>query len=171
MKVRRSDSKRESLALEASFAHRAALAGAGPRVHYWSDNVIVMDIVRGPSLGYLADRGLLGAAHVMAAVGAARALDAAGVLHHEISRPWRHVYITGRHALIIDYDSASEGCGNVPKILAGLLARLPKGLETLNLLRPLLSRYKREDCPRGVYEDIASRLEYLLRLGLARGYG
>ena len=171
VKVRRTDSKRESLSREAFWASRASLAGAGPRIHYWSNNVIVMDLVTGHSLRDLVEQGSLQPTHIIAALGAARALDAVDVLHHELSRPWRHVYITGLHAIIIDYDSAGEGCGNVPKLLSGILHRVPGGLEILRRLRPLLAEYRRGGCPLETYETIKDMLEDLLRSDLAGGDG
>ena len=169
IKVRRSDSKRQSLSWEALWASKASRAGAAPRIHYWSDNVIVMDLVAGYTLGYLLDQGALENRHIKASLDAARALDAADVLHHELSRPWRHVYITGLHAIIIDYDSASNGCGNVPKLLSGILHGLPGGIVLLKQLRPLLSRYRRLGCPFELYYEISNALEYFFGFGFAGG--
>jgi putative serine/threonine protein kinase len=164
VKVLRLDSKRESLEWEARLQLEASRAGAAPRVLAWSEWFVVSELVEGPSLGELAARGEPPEWAVVEALRAARALDAAGVLHHEIHRPWRNVLYTTSKALIVDYESASRGCGNVPKILAGLASRhrILRGL--LGELRGMLRDYKERECPQGVYREI----EEAVRDALAR---
>jgi len=152
VKVRRLDSRRGSLEGEAARLARASRHGASPRPHAWDRNAIVMDLVEGPLLGEALHRDPLRA--VEASLDAARALDTAGILHHEIHRPWRNVVFTGSHlraAVVIDLDSAGEGCGNASRIVSGLASRLPalRGESVVEALRA----YKRS-CSRRAYEDL-----------------
>ncbi len=157
VKVRRLDSRRDSLAGEGSALAEASRSGATPRVYYYDDNVIVMDYVEGPTLGELAERRALGPGEVAEALDAARALDAAGILHLELHRPWGNVIytFTGR-AYIVDLDSHSRGCGNVARLVSGLARLSPRLLREVSRgpLRALLRSYTREGCPGSLYAEI-----------------
>ncbi|MCE4611563.1 MAG: hypothetical protein F7B17_06310 [Desulfurococcales archaeon] len=157
VKVRRLDSRRESLAWEGSALERAWRLGASPRPYYVDDNVIVMEYVEGPLLGEaLEDLGLTPQL-VSEALDAARSLDAGGILHLELHRPWRNIVYTGTgRAYIIDLDSHTEGCGNVARLLSGL-ARLHQRLlmeVRRGVLRGELRAYVKKGCPRGSYDTI-----------------
>ena len=157
VKVRRLDSRRESLAGEGLALERAWRHGASPRPYYFDDNVIVMDYIEGPLLAEaLEDLGLTGAL-VLEALEAARSLDAAGILHLEIHRPWRNIVYTGTgRAYIVDLDSHSEGCGNVVRLVSGL-ARLHEPLlreVSGGRLRGELRTYVKRGCPRSHYDAI-----------------
>lgn len=151
MKVRRLDSRRSSLEEEAVRLETASRHGASPRPLAWDRNVIVMELVEGPTLGEALVSGADPLPAVLAALDAARALDAAGILHYEIHRPWRNVLFTGTtlgRALIVDLDSAGEGCGNASRLVGGLASRLPRlrGSQVMELVR----EYKKE-CSWGSY--------------------
>ncbi|MEB2837220.1 MAG: hypothetical protein GSR80_000904, partial [Desulfurococcales archaeon] len=163
VKVLRLDSKRGSLAGEAALQAVAARAGAAPEVYAWGGWFIVSRLVPGPSLGDLGRPPPAWA--VLEALRAARALDAVGILHHEIHRPWRNVLYTPAKALIVDYESASRGCGNVPKLLSGIAARSPALRRALPGLRGLLRLYREAGCPRGLYREIEERVAQALALG------
>lgn len=154
VKSRRGDSKRASLAREGEVLELASRAGAAPRPIYWDDELIVMEAVLGPELRELSERELVDWA-LLEALGAARALDAVNVEHLEINRPWRNVIYTGAHrrakALIVDYESSSEGCSNVPSLLGGLLSRL--GVRVGEELKELLREYK-AGCSQRVFKDL-----------------
>lgn len=156
VKVLRLDSKRESLEWEARLQSEASRAGAAPRVYAWSDWFMVSELVEGPRLGDLRDPRGLPAGPVVESLKAARALDAAGILHHEIHRPWENVILTGSAAVIVDYESAGRGCGNVAKILSGLAAADPRLAALIPRVRGLLRSYKRSGCPRSLYEELES---------------
>ncbi len=148
VKVRRRDSKAESLQREAAYLARAFRAGAAPRPLWWGDEVIVMEYVEGTLLG----EARIESETVAASLEAARALDAAGILHRELARPWRHVIIRSATAVIVDYDSARDGCGSVNRIASALVVRLT-GAPPGGSLRLLLAEYKRT-CDRIVFEEI-----------------
>jgi putative serine/threonine protein kinase len=165
VKARRLDSRRGSLRPEGSALARASRHGASPAPRYYDDNVIVMDYVEGPSLGGLARLGLLEPRHVAEALEAARALDAAGVLHLEIHRPWENVRFTSSgRALIVDLESSSEGCGNVPRLVSGLARLSARLLDEVRRgsLRGYLRMYYEEGCPRSVYDVIKNAVLSLL---------
>jgi predicted Ser/Thr protein kinase len=139
VKVRRTDSKHSSFRDEAVRQKLAWKAGVAPRVHCFNDNVIVMDIVQGKPLGFYKVIPREVASKVL---WSAYTLDAAGIWHKELSRPWRHVYVTRGNALIIDYGSASFGCcGNLPSIAGALMNRL--GVKVDEGLRRFLAEYKK----------------------------
>jgi len=164
VKVLRLDSKRGSLEWEARLQLEASRAGAAPRMWAWSDWFIVSDLVAGPSLEVLAEHGEPPGWAVIEALRAARALDATGILHHEIHRPWRNILYTTSKALIVDYESASRGCGNVPKIISGIASRhsILRGL--LGSRRGLLREYRRRGCPYSLYMEIEERVARALGL-------
>lgn len=153
IKVRRRDSKRASLYREGLILEKAYRVGASPRPYYYDDDLIVMDYVDGPHLKEALTHNPLKA--VEEALEAARALDAAGILHLEISRPWKHVKFTGwpGKALIIDYESSSGGCGNVVKLASGVLSRFPGGVDLLRRKSRLFQSYYK-DCSWDSYLEV-----------------
>ena len=157
LKIRRTDSKRESLHGEAELLLSASRAGASPRPYAWSHDAILMEYVAGPTLGEALARGSCRLRIALEALMAARALDSTRILHRELSRAQGHVIFTGdpcsSRALIVDLESASRGkCGNVPKLVSYLLRST--GVAPGPRLRGLLRRYKSEGCPRSLYEEI-----------------
>jgi len=149
VKIKRTDSKHKSFHREAVIQELAWKAGAAPRVYCYRDNVIVMDIALGVPLGSLEGFNRKIISLVLSSV---FALDRAGVYHHELSRPWRHIIITNDNAVIIDYGSSSlEYCRNLPRVTSALLVK--KGVKIDYRLKELLSEYKR-DCTRRLYSEI-----------------
>lgn len=160
-KIRRRDSKRESLYREGLMLEAAHRQGAAPRPYYYDEEVIVMDYVGGPHLEEAIRGDPLHA--VVEGMDAARALDAAGILHMELHRPWRHVKYTWERgaAVILDYESTGEGCGNPVRLASGVLTRFPGGVGFLRVHSELFNEYY-EGCSRGIYEEIKRRVvEYL----------
>jgi Predicted Ser/Thr protein kinase len=158
VKTRRIDGKRESLVGEGLALVEASRAGVAPKPLYYCDDIVVMEAIIGPRLGDLI--GLRGVERwaIIEALRAARALDTLGILHLELSRPWRNILYTGvskgSKALIVDFESTGRGCGNVLSLLGGL-AKLP------NLQRLVASKEARrverlykETCAKYVYEEI-----------------
>ncbi|MDM7274799.1 MAG: hypothetical protein P3X22_001555 [Thermoprotei archaeon] len=162
VKARRIDSKRDSLLWEARALAEASRAGVAPRPLYWDDDLIVMDLVVGPRLGDLLGGGETPTWALLEALKAARTLDVIGIEHLELSRPWRSVVFTGGYekakALIIDYESSRRGCGNVLRILGGLLPAI--GVDMTGM-RESLTEYKR-NCDRSAYNIVERELLKLL---------
>ncbi|MCE4601468.1 MAG: hypothetical protein F7C38_07955 [Desulfurococcales archaeon] len=167
VKIRRTDSKRENLRLEGRRLFQASVHGATPRPYYFDDNVIVMEYVRGPHLVEYIDVNPVYA--VKEALLAARALDCAYILHEELNRPWWHIRFTrtGGKALILDLDSAHRGCGNVVKLVSGLLSRFRDGVSFLRGMRELLRQYS-NSCSYDLYYLIFDKIMGFLR-GLYAG--
>ncbi|MCS7107333.1 MAG: hypothetical protein NZ902_04430 [Acidilobaceae archaeon] len=161
VKVRRADSKRRSLFREGELLQLTSRAGAAPRPLYWDDEIVIMEAVLGPELRELMEEGLESWA-IAEALWAARALDVTNVEHLEINRPWRSVMFSGAHrgakALIVDYESSSEGCSNVPSLIGGLLPRM--GVAVGEDLRELLRRYKAE-CSLRAFREVEKFIAYL----------
>lgn len=155
IKIRRRDSKRTSLYNEGKLLEVASRGGVAPRPFYFDDDIIVMDYIEGPHLEEALRNDPIHA--VRESMRAARTLDNLGILHLELRRPWRHVRFTSRNgmAIILDYESASTGCGNVVKLVSGLLTRFDGGLIFLRKHSSLFSRYYSE-CSREAYKDIFS---------------
>ncbi|MCE4615096.1 MAG: hypothetical protein F7B60_06180 [Desulfurococcales archaeon] len=149
VKIRRTDSKHESFQSEGALQESAWRAGVATRVYCYRNNVIVMDFLEGVPLR---DLTVLSRSDVSIILSSTYALDNAGVYHHELSRPWKHVYLTEANAVIIDFGSSSLGfCKNLPSITGALLRRV--GTEVDESLKSLLSRYK-HSCNDSLYQSI-----------------
>jgi len=154
-KLRRTDSKRGSLEGEYRLLREAWRVGAAPKPFHAARDIILMEIVPGPLLGEIARHGLPGEA-VRRALLAARALDAAGILHRELSRAGKHVAYTSwsplGQAVILDYESASQGkCGSVNRLASWLGNR---GLIRWDdNIRIILREYKREGCTLSAFNE------------------
>ncbi len=163
VKVRRADSRRDSLWDEAKALERASRAGASPRPFYYSRDLIVMEAVLGPTLGEAVEGAMNSCRAVLEALRASRALDSAGILHLELHRPWRNVLFSASgKALIVDLDSHREGCGNVPRLLSGLTGRLRGLRRVIGEARGLLRAYYEGGCPEEVYADLAKKVSDVL---------
>ncbi len=155
VKVRRTDSKRDSLRLECEVM-RVAYPVA-PKVYRCEDDFIIMEYVDGAPIGEVMGKAMTegcGSALslVFKVLGAARYLDLVGVDHKELSLPREHVLITrDERVKVIDYESASlsEAPCNVCKVCSWFIYRSAFGkaccreLERLKMeLRATLRRYK-----------------------------
>lgn len=159
-KIRRPDSRRDSLSGEAKLQGEANRAGVGPRIYSHTGDVILMEYVGGESIGRWA-RGLARGEAAASFGGVVRRiledclrLDRAGLDHGELSRVHGHVIVDGSRPTIVDFESASTSRrpANVTSavqgifiggIVAGAAARalrLPARGDILSGLR----RYKRE---------------------------
>ncbi len=155
IKVRRTDSKRDSLRLECEVMKTAY--PVAPKVYRCEDDFIVMEYVDGAPIGEVMDKAIMegcGSALplVFKVLGAARYLDLVGVDHKELSLLREHVLITrdGR-VKVIDYESASlsEAPCNVCRVCSWFIYRSVFGksccrdLERLKMeLRAVLRGYK-----------------------------
>jgi putative serine/threonine protein kinase len=156
LKVRRQDSKRASIAVEAERLIIGSRVGATPAVYGYTDNMILMDFAGSFTLGsamQLSSVELTDA--ILGALRAARALDTVNILHAEIHRPFKNVLYPNparlSTALIVDLDSAANGCGNASRIAGSLLVRLCGFIPAE--LRHSLSRYSR-GCEQSEYRDL-----------------
>jgi len=111
LKIRRTDSDRESMHREAEMLTLANKVGVGPMMHGFSEDFIAMEKITGPYLGeWMKDfKGdLEELRHVLLALlEKSRKLDRAGVDHGELTRVKRHFIVTGEGPKIIDFESAS----------------------------------------------------------------
>lgn len=174
LKVRRYDSKRPSLRDEGRALQRASRAGAAPQAYYYDDDLILMDYLGPVTLEAVLSAGMADAAAdaLQEALKASRALDCAHVVHQELHRPYRNFvypyWPLRATALVVDLESASEGCGNVNK-LVGFIYSNVLGAELPRELQELLRAYKRLGCPRDLYDaiesEVVSRLETLRSSG------
>ncbi len=155
IKVRRTDSKRDSLRLECEVM-RAAHPVA-PKVYRCEDDFIIMEYVDGAPIGEVMDKVIMegcGSALplVLKVLGAARYLDLVGVDHKELSLLREHVLVTRDGKVrVIDYESASLGeapC-NVCRVCSWFIYRSAFGRECCRdperlktELREVLRRYK-----------------------------
>ncbi len=155
IKVRRTDSKRDSLMLECEVM-KAAYPVA-PKVYRCDDDFIIMEYVDGAPIGEVMDKVLMkgcGSALplVLKVLGAVRYLDLVGVDHKELSLLREHVLVTrGGRVKVIDYESAStsEAPCNVCRVCSWFIYRSAFGRECCRdherlktELREALRRYK-----------------------------
>jgi len=111
LKIRRTDSDRESMYREAELLALANKVGVGPIMYGFSDDFIAMEKITGPYLGeWMND--FKGAPEELRRVlrvllEKSRKLDRAGVDHGELTRVKRHFIVTGEGPRIIDFESAS----------------------------------------------------------------
>ncbi len=112
IKIRRSDSPKETLEIEAKIQEHAF--PSSPRIYHYGKNFIIMDYINGRNLRrddkvYLIDL-----------LKRAKYLEDVNIEHMELSRPWNNVIVSAKGVYIIDYDSASlkEKPYNVTKILS-----------------------------------------------------
>ncbi|MEM0194523.1 MAG: serine/threonine protein kinase [Metallosphaera sp.] len=112
LKIRRSDSPKESLELEARMQIMAG--NAAPKVLKYGKNFILMEYVSGRHLEKREAISVL-----IDLINRAYFLEQAGLEHKELVTPWRNVLVSGERTYIIDYDSVSlkERAFNVNKIL------------------------------------------------------
>jgi putative serine/threonine protein kinase len=111
LKVRRTDSDRESMHREAEMLFLANKAGVGPILHGFSNDFIAMEKIIGPYLGEWVNdfRGdpeeLRNLIRVL--LEKSRKLDLIGVDHGELTKVKRHFIVTEAGPRIIDFESAS----------------------------------------------------------------
>ena len=111
LKVRRTDSDRESMQKEAEMLTLANEAGVGPILHGFSSDFIAMEKITGLYLGEWIN-GFRGDPEelrsiIRALLEKSRKLDCIGVDHGELTRVKRHFIVTEDGPRIIDFESAS----------------------------------------------------------------
>ena len=113
LKIRRVDTARESMELEADLLKEANGLGVGPNLVGWSRNFVLMELVKGMTVvDWLDSLGPMDGDAVSSILRgvllSARRLDAAGIDHGELSRAYKHLIVSGGVARIIDFESASR---------------------------------------------------------------
>jgi putative serine/threonine protein kinase len=125
IKLRRSDSPKETLELEAKIQLYAF--PSSPKIYYYGRNFIVMEYIDGHNLRRS------DSAYLIDLLKRAKYLEDINIEHMELSRPWNNVIVSRERTYIIDYDSASfrEKPYNVTKILSAFkLYDMAKGYKT-----------------------------------------
>jgi len=110
LKIRRTDSDRESMHREAEMLTLANKAGVGPKMYGFSEDFIAMEKITGPYLGkWINDfKDPEELRHVLRILlEKSRKLDRAGVDHGELTRVKRHFIVTEEGPRIFDFESAS----------------------------------------------------------------
>lgn len=113
LKIRRTDSNRESMRKEFEITSLVNRLSIGPIVFSFTDDLILMELVEGlgleESLGLLKGRGakerLLTIIHSI--LNQCRKLDILGIDHGELSNLRKHVLISSRGPILLDFESAS----------------------------------------------------------------
>ena len=142
-KLRRGDATRDSLAAEGQMLHLANTVGVGPRIYVYARDVVAYRYVDGVHIDKWwkvadAERRRVFLEELL---NQAFRLDRAGISHNELSRLERHVLVERDVPVIIDFESATVGCGSNVTQVANGLSRLGLGLP-LEALR----RYRRCLC-------------------------
>lgn len=126
LKIRRSDSSRESLEGEASNLEFANSFGVGPKLYCARRNAIAMEHIRGQNFARWLEGGPRTDAvrrAVLDVLGQCLSLDLHGLDHGELSDAKKHIIISeaGR-AYIIDFESASRSrkCRNLTSVVSYL---------------------------------------------------
>lgn len=117
IKIRRSDSPKEDMEIEARIQSLAC--PVAPRVYHFGKNFIVMEYIKGVNL----DEKRIDLNIILNLLIKAKELEERNIEHKELSRPYKNVMISNEGKVyIIDYDSASikEKPLNVTSILSWL---------------------------------------------------
>lgn len=119
LKIRRVDSPKESLELEAKIQIKAGEEIA-PKVYSFGRNFILMEYINGRNLMKYEDKSVL-----IDLLYRTKMLEDKLIEHKELTRPWKNVLVTENRTYIIDYDSASikEKPRNISKLLSNYLNR------------------------------------------------
>jgi len=173
LKVRRVDADRPSLEGEAKVLKKVNEMSIGPRLLGYTRDFILMELVEGPHLEeWLSEveampqgcveevlRSLLTQCH---------RLDAVGVDHGELSRAGRHVIVSPRGPVIIDFESSSltrrpRNLSSITQYLVIRSGAWPKIARRLGVearaeeVFKLLRSYKQEPCEE-VFKELLSLL-------------
>jgi len=153
VKVLKPRGRRRSLLSEGIAAYAAARLGVFKPVHYVGRNVLVYELIEGPTLAEYGPRSVAEAQQVLSQLlEKAYRLDVIGLRHNELARPDQQVIVEhGQKPYIIDYESATwcqTPASNLTQLIGGL-PRTPIGrccrihiLLKDPVLRSLLRRYK-----------------------------
>lgn len=147
-KVRRVDAPVVDLKFEAAMLRAANLAGVGPELVGWEDDVILMELLIGMPLATFLRNGETGVDELgrslSLALDKARALDVARIDHGELHNPGDHVLVAREGPEILDFGSASASRrpANVTS-LASAIVRMMGRIPDESLMQAL-RKYKKE---------------------------
>ncbi|MEN3035095.1 MAG: hypothetical protein ABC537_02215 [Candidatus Methanosuratincola sp.] len=171
LKIRRSDSPRESLEGEAACLEYANSFGIGPRLYGARRNVIAMEHISGKNFAkWIEEEPRTEAVKraVLDILGQCLSLDLHGLDHGELSDAKKHIIISeGCRARIIDFESASRSrkCRNLTSVVSYLLfkesvSRLLRAHLTWDrkILAQIMKKYKAAPSDR-VLEALATHLK------------
>ncbi len=115
LKIRRTDSRRDSVRHEASMLKAANAIDVGPRYYDSTDDILLMEFVEGQNLPHwittLRGKGrrLLFRKTVADLFQQCLRMDNTGLDHGELSRAHKNISVTvSEHAVILDFESASK---------------------------------------------------------------
>ncbi|MGC8695332.1 MAG: hypothetical protein ACP5RJ_01495 [Conexivisphaera sp.] len=147
-KVRRVDAPVIDLKFEGAMLRAANLAGVGPELVGWDEDILLMELLIGMPLATFLRNGEAGVDRskrtLSLALDKARALDAAHIDHGELHNPGDHVLVTSEGPEILDFGSASASRrpANVTS-LASAIARMIGRIPDRSLVQAL-KKYKEE---------------------------
>jgi putative serine/threonine protein kinase len=111
LKIRRTDADRKSMTREAEFIAHANKWEVGPKLHGFSEDFIVMELIEGQYLGDYVKENLETPEAVKTilreVLKLAWRLDQSGLDHGELTRIKRHYIVTAEGPRVIDFESAS----------------------------------------------------------------
>jgi len=114
VKVLRTDADRATLRNEAEFLEKVNILSIGPRLHYVSDEFIIMELVRGPLIfnfiTAIKGKGTARRTRLLISdiLSQCFVLDQKNIAHCELSNPTKHIIIKDyKKPVIIDFESAS----------------------------------------------------------------
>ncbi|MEM0373043.1 MAG: serine/threonine protein kinase [Sulfolobaceae archaeon] len=138
IKIRRTDSPKETLEIEAKIQKLAY--PSAPYVYEYGKNFIIMEFINGRYLSKNENLKI-----IIDLIERAYYLELKNIEHKELNRPWKNVLVSDLRTWIIDYDSASikENAKNIQKILSAfgyidLAKKYSKNILTKNEIIRLL---------------------------------
>ncbi|WP_338601860.1 serine/threonine protein kinase [Sulfolobus tengchongensis] len=119
LKIRRTDSPKETLELEAKVQIKAGEEVA-PKVYDYGKNFILMEYISGRHLSRNEKKEI-----IIDLLHRAKILEDKFIEHQELSRPWKNVMVSNNRTYILDYDSVTIKVypRNVTKLLSNYLNR------------------------------------------------
>ncbi len=155
LKIRRTDSDRESVEREAEILREANRYGIGPRLLGYTEDVLMMECVEGiPLVEWL--EGARDPKEVKRVLKKLLdmlfEMDRRRICHKELSRPGEHIAIRGGEPVVLDFETASLSSkrSNLTQVLGYLVLGRGKACDKLSSLlrvdaerlKKLLKRYK-----------------------------
>jgi putative serine/threonine protein kinase len=111
LKVKRTDTDRKSMTREAELIAHVNKWEVGPKLHGFSDDFILMELIEGQYFGEWVKENLENSEKVKknlrALLDIAWRLDQSGLDHGELTRIKRHYIVTAEGPRVIDFESAS----------------------------------------------------------------
>ncbi|MEM0454004.1 MAG: hypothetical protein QXO98_05055 [Sulfolobales archaeon] len=165
VKIRRMDSKRDSLAKE-GYLMKLDKFGVTPKIYYFDDDLLIMEFLEGTTLSnYLKNTHVIGdllLKLVRNILHAAYMLDLDLIDHLELSNPYKHIFVLKNFDVkVIDFESAkiSENPCNLCRVTSYIVNNFLK-MEDLPYIKIALRKYK-VGC-RDTFHEIVKYLSSIL---------